>query len=270
MISFIFIVFAQFFCTHAGTLPPIQQAEEALVISLLQGYNKFIRPENTVSVRITTEIRQIVSIDEKQQIMTSSSFISQAWRDERLSWTPSPSNFDISVLMIPVKSIWIPDTMVLNSADSSGYFTISDYALASVNWFGEVYMILPALAIKTRCNLYVQRFPFDAQMCSIDLTSWSQGSDRIVYTENGSFTFDASVYIQHPLWKLNRIEMTASSATDRVPFDDDKNDIISIEFYLKRKPLFFMVNGIFACLVLNFVTLLSFALPFGVQIGLCS
>jgi hypothetical protein len=235
---------------------------------LLNGYNKNIRPENEVSVDITAALQQIVGIDEKQQIMTSSSFISQTWYDDRLSWTPSTSN-NIEVVMLPVKSLWIPDTMILNSADASGYLTVSDYSLASVYYTGQVYMILPALTIRTRCNLLVQNFPFDREICSINLTSWSQGSNRIIYTENSSAVIDISQYSEHVLWKLNATDLIVYQAADRAPFEDTHNDVISIQLYLQRKPLFFIMNGIFACLILNFVTLLSYAVPFAPQISLC-
>ena len=122
---------------------------------------------------MTASIKQVVSIDEKQQIMTSSLFISQTWYDDRLSWTPNASN-NIEVVMLPVKSLWIPDTMVLNSADANAYLTVSDYSFASVDYDGLVYMILPALTIRTRSHFFVRKFPFDKQICSINLTSWSQ------------------------------------------------------------------------------------------------
>ncbi|CAF4560811.1 unnamed protein product, partial [Rotaria magnacalcarata] len=41
--------------------------------------------------------------------------------------------------MLPVKNVWIPDTMILNSADPSGYFTLSDYSYAGVYYIGDVY-----------------------------------------------------------------------------------------------------------------------------------
>jgi hypothetical protein len=101
--------------------------------------------------------------------------------------------------MLPVKSLWIPDTMILNSTDTSGYFTISDYSLASIYYTGQVYIILPALAIRTRRILLVQKFPFDRQIYSINLTSWVQGTDRIAYTENSSLVIDTSEYSENPL-----------------------------------------------------------------------
>ncbi|CAF3547015.1 unnamed protein product [Rotaria sp. Silwood1] len=263
----IVICYLFYFC-NCGTLPASQIAEKTLVTTLLNGYDKTIRPNDQVSVDITAALQQIVSIDEKQQIMTSSSFISQTWLDERLSWAPNASS-NIEVLMLPAKSLWIPDTMILNSADTSGYLTVSEYNLASIDFRGQVYLILPALTIKTRCNFFVQQFPFDKQMCSINLTSWSQGSNRIIYTENASLVIDISGYSEHPLWKLKGTDLIVIHASDRVPFENTYNDVISIQLYLQRKPTFFILNGIFACLILNCVTLLSFTLPFGSQIGLC-
>jgi hypothetical protein len=244
-------------------------AEQTLITSLLSGYNKNIRPDDNVSVGITASLQQIVSIDEKQQIMTSSSFISQEWRDDRLSWTPDSTNNFPKVVMLPIKTLWIPDTMVLNSADAIGYLPVSDYSLASVRSDGQVYMMLPALSVKTRCNLNVRQFPFDRQLCTINLTSWSQGANRILYTEKTDSFIDISHYSEHPLWRLNRTEVIVFESPDRVPFEDTYNAVISIQLYLQRKPLFFMVNGIFACLILNCATLLSYALPFVSQIGLC-
>ncbi|CAF1555218.1 unnamed protein product, partial [Didymodactylos carnosus] len=267
LLAFISLVCYLFYSCDCA-LPDSQLIEQTLKNSLFSTYDKTIRPDDQVSVDITATLQQIVAIDEKQQIMTSSSFISQTWYDYRLTWANNASNNNISVLMLPVKNLWIPDTMILNSADTSGYFTVNDYSLASVDYRGQVYMILPALSVRTRCNFLVQKFPFDKQLCSINLTSWSQGANRILYTENRSLVIDLSEYSEHPLWKLNGTDMIVTEAADRAPFEDTYNDIISIQLYLQRKPMYFMLNGIFACLILNAVTLIAFALPFATQISL--
>ena len=256
------------YAIDCGSLPSKQMDEEMLIKRLLTQYDKNIRPNDQVSVDITAKLQQIVTIDERQQIMTSSSFISQSWFDGRLSWSLNASNTSLIVVMLPVKSLWIPDTMILNSADANGYLTVSDYSLASVAYTGLVYMILPALTIKTKCTLYVRKFPFDQQMCSINLTSWSQGTNRIAYVESSSAVIDTSEYNEHPLWKLDRTDMIVIEASDRTPFEYTYNNVICIQLFLQRKSLFFMMNGIFACLVLNCVTLLSYALPFVIQINL--
>lgn len=254
--------------SNCGTLPSVQQAEQTLINTLLKGYDKTIRPDDQVTIGITAMLQQIVSIDEKQQIMTSSSFISQTWFDERLSWTVNDTT-NISVIMLPVKNLWIPDTMILNSADTNSYLPVNDLSLASVNSEGQVYMILPALSARTRCNFNVKKFPFDKQICTINLTSWSYGSNRIAYIDNSSWVVDTSAYTAHALWTLEKVDTIVMKAIDRTAFEDTDNSVISIRLFLRRKPLFFLMNGIFACWILNCVTLLSFALPFALQITLC-
>lgn len=263
------IVMHYLFTGYYCVLPAGQQAEQTLITTLLNGYNKNIRPDEEVTVDITASLQQIVSIDDKQQIMTSSSFITQMWTDERLQWTPS-SNNNIEVVMLPVKSLWIPDTFVLNSADANGYLAINDYSLASVDSDGSVAMILPALTIRTRCNIRAQKFPFDQQICAINLTSWAQGENRIAYTENDSLVIDISGYTEHSLWELSKTDMIVFRAEDRAPFEWTYNNVISIQLHLRRKPSYFILNGIFACLVLNCVTLIAFTLPFATQINLCN
>ena len=265
---FLIIVIHYLFMNCDCALPPGQVTEQTLINTLLTGYNKNIRPDEQVSVDITASLQQIVSIDDKQQVMTSSSFITQIWVDERLQWSPAAYN-DTVVVMLPVKSIWIPDTFVLNSADTNGYLTINDYSLASVNYDGSVAMILPALTIRTRCSLLAQNFPFDRQICGINLTSWAQGENRILYTENDSLVIDTSGYTEHPLWELTKTDLIVYRAEDRAPFELTYNNVISIQLHLRRKPSYFILNGIFACLVLNCVTLIAFTLPFATQISLC-
>lgn len=134
MLCLIFVMNNCLFMCDCGTLPVSQLAEQTVISRLLNGYNKNIRPSEPVSVDMTASIKELISIDKKQQIMTWSLFLSQTWYDDRLSWIPNSSN-NIEVFMLPIKSFWIPDTMILNSAD------VNDYSLASVDFEGQIYRI---------------------------------------------------------------------------------------------------------------------------------
>ena len=84
----------------------------------------------------------------------------------------------------------------------------------------------------------------------------------------------SSVYvtncISNSLWKLGDVSVEKIYSTDR--YYDVIGDIqsidVSINILLKRRPLYFLINNIFPCFILNCVTLLAFSLPFAVQIGL--
>lgn len=249
-------------------LSTTQQSEQTLLTTLLTGYNKQIRPSVTVNINATVAVKQIISLDEKNQILSTSNYISQEWNDPRLKWTPSAYS-NIDVIMMQAKSIWIPDTTVLNSADTDSYFRLSDYSLASVRNDGNVYLIIPMILMRTRCKLNMRAFPFDKQECNVILSPWSNGIARISFAVTEDLV-DLSDYLEHPIWDLYSVGLDEKqSGIDRVPYVANSFSAeIIISYSLKRKPLYYFVNFIFPCLVLNFVSLFAYSIPINGQIGL--
>ena len=82
------------------------KSEELLFKNLLNEYNKSIKPPGQSSVLLTFELYQIISLIEKDQIITLNTWISQAWIDERLSWNPGDYQ-NISLIYVPSDRIWM-------------------------------------------------------------------------------------------------------------------------------------------------------------------
>lgn len=97
-----------------------QTVQKRLLNKLLTDYDRTILPNETVGAFIMFYLRQIVSMDEKNQILTSSSYFSLFWRDYRLSWNPVEFG-NVRNIKIPIRSIWIPDLFIINSADTDGF-----------------------------------------------------------------------------------------------------------------------------------------------------
>ncbi len=151
-------------------LSPNQQAENTLVTNLLKNYSRTVRPDVTVDISVTFQLKKIISLDEKNQILSTTSFISQEWSDPRLSWNPA-LNHNIDVIMVSLKNIWLPDTMIINSASGDGYLKLNgDFGYCSIFNDGLVYFISPAIALQTRCALEMSDYPFDEQTCNIRLS----------------------------------------------------------------------------------------------------
>ena len=56
------------------------QAEQALVAKLLNSYySRDVRPQSQVSVYVNIQLKQIISLDEKNQILSITCFIEQFW-----------------------------------------------------------------------------------------------------------------------------------------------------------------------------------------------
>lgn len=243
----------------------ISKIEESIMINVLRGYNKNIRPYDTVTCVIILKLEQIVSLDEKNQIMTTSSFIGIYWYDTRLSWNPNDVN-GIEEIQIPVKSVWIPDIIVANSASTNTFFSFNDYQMVNARYDGIIYLSIPAMSLPTRCRINVRKYPFDKQTCVIKIGSLSQSDKRISVFANES-NFDSDNYQKNSVWDLVDTDATIDINNEKLSYLDRSNSLEThFIFHLKRKPLHFMINGIFPCFILNIVTLLSFALPFALQV----
>jgi hypothetical protein len=59
----------------SGGLSASQAVEQNLITTLISDYNRIVRPEANLTAEYIIFLRQIVSMDEKNQIMTSSSYI---------------------------------------------------------------------------------------------------------------------------------------------------------------------------------------------------
>ena len=100
-------------------------------------------------------------------------------------------------------------------------------------------------------------------MADKDVIDFSSVEDSGVYDD---------LYTQHAVWNKIDINTISIINSDRY-FGLDQNDLscedLSFEITLVRRPLYFMMNNVFPCLILNFVVILLFTLPFGMQVGAC-
>ena len=79
-------------------------------------------------------------------------------------------------------------------------------------------------------------------------------------------------YVENAVWSLKGSSISIVNSTKRIPsFLSNQNltcDEVLFTINIQRGPLYFMMNGIFPCLLLNCLTLLFFFLPYGSQVGL--
>ena len=235
-----------------------------LFTSLTSGsYNKNIRPNSMVSISIYLALKQIISLDEKNQILSTLVYVTQKWFDPRLRW--NPADFDgLKVFKIPAKYIWIPDTMIINTADTDGYLKVSDSSIVAIDSNSEIYLELSVL-IRSRCYLNVKAFPSDSQKCNLIFGSWSLTSDEINYDTLGS-VLDLKDYSPNPVWQLSNNTRIYSVVYDTDVAHNVNYGSVVFELQLSRKSLFYVINSIFPCIILNIVTFVTFSFPYAQQL----
>ena len=100
--------------------------QKKIMTEIINQYDKSIRPADRVNLVLKISLRQIISVDEKNQIMTSSLYLTTKWTDPRLDW--DASNFNgVDNILIPAKTLWLPDLFVINT----GYLKKNLYPLIS-------------------------------------------------------------------------------------------------------------------------------------------
>ncbi len=120
-----------------------EEPEEATYIEdkiksyIFQGYDKLTRPAYTVNIGLQLVLKQIVSLDEQNQIMTSSSNIIMFWYDKRLRW--SLDNFSVPAIPVQPFQIWYPsDLFITNTADTNGFIPINSNNYMYINYDGLI------------------------------------------------------------------------------------------------------------------------------------
>uniref|UniRef100_A0A8C7J8F6 Cholinergic receptor, nicotinic, beta 5a n=1 Tax=Oncorhynchus kisutch TaxID=8019 RepID=A0A8C7J8F6_ONCKI len=235
----------------------VLNAEERLVNYLLspERYNKLIRPavnkSQQVTISIQVSLSQLISVNEREQIMTTNLWLFQEWNDYRLRWDPEKYE-GIKKLRIPSQHIWLPDIVLYNNAD--GVYEVSFYCNAVVSNTGDIFWLPPAI-YKSACAIEVQHFPFDQQNCTLKFRSWTYDHTEVDLILTSDFA--------------SRDDFTPSGEWDIVSLparkNEDPDDItyldITYDFVIKRKPLFYTINLIIPCVLITSLAILVFYLP---------
>nr|QQY02478.1 nicotinic acetylcholine receptor alpha subunit-5 [Cryptocotyle lingua] len=156
--------------------------EQQVYEYVLRDYEVAARPRKNQSeplvIQLRMDLKQIVDLDGHTQMLTTLLYIEQIWTDDYLKWDDSHLAH-VRSLRIPAKRVWTPDTFVFNNVDNStsGFLT-GIHVLVQSN--GLVTMPV-MIKLKTLCHVDVVLFPFDKQICEIQMGSWSYDPSRVKY-----------------------------------------------------------------------------------------
>ncbi|KAG7242533.1 hypothetical protein INR49_020246 [Caranx melampygus] len=232
-------------------------SEERLMNWLLEKkrYNPLIRPAvnrtERVTVKLQVSLAQLISVNEREQIMTTNVWLTQHWVDYRLSWDPAKYE-GIDKLRIPSRHIWLPDIVLYNNADGTYEVTVFTNAIVlsngSINW-------LPPAIYKSACKIEVKHFPFDQQNCTLKFRSWTYDHTEIDLLLKSEV---ASMDDFTPSGEWDILALPGRRTVN--PLDPTYVDL-TYDFIIKRKPLFYTINLIIPCVLITSLAILVFYLP---------
>ncbi|KFW85160.1 5-hydroxytryptamine receptor 3A, partial [Manacus vitellinus] len=231
------------------TLEPSEPALRRLSHYLLAHYQKGTRPvrdwRTTTNVAIDLMVYAILSVDEKNQVLTTYIWYRQHWTDEFLRW--DPARFDnLTQISLPVESIWVPDILINEFVDV-GKSPHVPYVYVSHH--GEVQNLNGTTVSAGMSAAGSSHLSSDPPVRDINLTLWRQ--PELV-------KFDRSVFMNQGEWELLYVlshfqEFSVKSS----------DNYAEMKFYvvIRRRPLFYTVSLLLPSIFLMVMDIVGFYLP---------
>uniref|UniRef100_A0A3Q4BMD3 Uncharacterized protein n=1 Tax=Mola mola TaxID=94237 RepID=A0A3Q4BMD3_MOLML len=242
--------------------------ETELIRHLFKSYNKNIRPtvhpEDKVQVQIKLTLTNLISLNEKEETLTTSVWISIQWSDYRLSWNET-EYYGITIIRIPSKTVWLPDIVLENNID--GKFDVAYYANVLISSNGWISWLPPAI-YRSTCAIEITYFPFDYQNCTLAFRSQTYSANEVelilAIEETGDtiewVDIDPEAFTENGEWAIVHRPARKVINTRYSP-DDLEYQEIMFNVIIQRKPLFYIINIILPCSLISSLVVLAYFLP---------
>ncbi|CAI5450706.1 unnamed protein product [Caenorhabditis angaria] len=238
---------------------PTQTPMHALYDKLFTNYVKDIRPvhndSHTLRVDIKFWLKQILKVDERDQIVKVYCWLELYWTDEMLVWNPAEFN-NLSRIHVPAAKIWKPDVLVYNNANMN----VEENEMetnAIIDYDGRV-MLFRSMITDISCNLNLQQFPFDQQICFVTFASWSMDGSKLDLNPTPK-TDNLELYIRNTEWSLTDFRVKIYKKNYECcpdPFPD-----VTYFMVLRRSPSYYIFSLVIPSAFITVVTIVGFFTP---------
>ena len=111
--------------------------------------------------------------------------------------------------------------------------------------------------IRATCQVSMHNFPFDYQICTLTMGSWTQDASKLdFHVESDQVILDS--YVENGEWDL--IGMSAASVYEMYPSSPYPFSLVIYTVEIERRPLFYLFNMILPVILLLVVGILAFCL----------
>ncbi|CAI5445271.1 unnamed protein product [Caenorhabditis angaria] len=156
-----------------------------LLTGIIDGQDKYFRPINEdnspLEVEVDISVRSMGPISEQKMEFSLDCYFRQRWIDKRLIFKPiDPNKREIPLASSMLKEIWVPDTYIRNGRSSYLHTLTVPNILLRVRADGQVH-VSQRLTIRSRCQMFLKKFPMDTQACPIEIGSLGYFAKDVIY-----------------------------------------------------------------------------------------
>ncbi|XP_005597807.1 acetylcholine receptor subunit beta isoform X2 [Equus asinus] len=237
------------------------EAEGRLREKLFSGYDSSVRPAREVGDRVGVSIglslAQLISLNEKDEEMSTKVYLDLEWTDYRLSWDPAEHE-GIDSLRITAESVWLPDVVLLNNND--GNFDVALDINVVVSSDGSVRWQPPGIYRSScsiqNCTMVFSSYSYDSSEVSLQTGSGPNAQEQQeVHIHEGTF-------IENGQWEIiHKPSRLIQHPVDPRGGGEGQREEVTFYLIIRRKPLFYLVNVIAPCILITLLAIFVFYLP---------
>ena len=177
-------------------------SESRLQNDKLREYNKNVIPKlnktTPVLVKVLFYPVSIIRFNEREELLYINAFLNVDWTDHNLAWIPAQYE-NVTVTLYKQGQIWLPDLVLIQSKDEMEQIGF-DHLNVLVDSFGNVHWE-PGISAEIICAVDTTYFPFDEQICTIQLATWLHAPSMVEFTEK-DINIDVSNFVENGQWEL--------------------------------------------------------------------
>ena len=216
--------------------------EKYLFNNLFINHKSNVRPvlnyNDSIEVQVGMGMQTIESFDQKEEAITLNVWERINWKDETLNWDSSFSN--LTVITLNPNEIWTPDLELLNAATKPIIYTLEGGLYLYSD--GSVTYSKPTI-LKFSCPLELEKFPFDTQICTMNISSWVYTNDLLNLIPNtvANKQVDILDTFRHSEWDIINSEVNTYTIERDCCIGKEFN-IISYSFTLQRFTHYYKIS----------------------------
>ncbi|XP_018423554.1 PREDICTED: 5-hydroxytryptamine receptor 3A-like [Nanorana parkeri] len=181
----------------------------------------------------------IIRLDMNQQAITTYIWFQMTWQHKLMSWD-SERFCGINSLFIPSSSIvWKPDLYVYEMTESDQKPSVISYF--NMKNDGAISNSFPLRVVST-CKLYLYKFPFDTQTCTMTFRSYLYTvKELVMLAKSDSYRVlknSQEVFSSKGEWSL--LNITVQNET--YGFLDNAYSVVIYKITIKRAPAIYIIN----------------------------
>uniref|UniRef100_A0A914XAJ7 Uncharacterized protein n=1 Tax=Plectus sambesii TaxID=2011161 RepID=A0A914XAJ7_9BILA len=196
--------------------------------------------------------------DQKQESITFQTILDMIWKDENIGWNANEFG-GTSSIMIPSDLLWKPVIFVYSGLEVQ-YMVPDEQRFVSVQSDGTVRSQLPC-TITNKCEMQIDKFPYDIQSCDITVGSWMYSTDQIDFVvgkEQLNATIDNGYFKGNGEWAVvsfdKELKKNTGSNGQQIPY-------VRYVAQLQRQPIYYICVLLIPTFVTATICLLGLFVP---------